>query len=249
MAVAKARPRDEMRAIEKIKVACRRRRLAEQSQYAFPRGGQTVEGPSIRLAEALALSWGNMNFGIVELDQKSGESEAMAYALDLESNVRAERIFTVKHVRHTRQGIKRLDDPRDVYELVANNGARRLRACILELIPGDVVDLAVDECNKTLAGDNKEPFVDRLRAMVERFGVLNVTVDMLERRLGHKVDSTTEAELLQMGKVYNTIKDNVAKVADYFPPAQSDAPKAKGDALADRLKGGHGSLLEGDGNA
>ena len=59
--------------------------------YNYPRGGQMVSGPSIRLAEVVAQNWGNLSFGIKELQQLPGESVAMAYAWDLETNTRQEK--------------------------------------------------------------------------------------------------------------------------------------------------------------
>ena len=54
MVIAKKFPRNETLAISRIMQACERLSLAESSLYAYPRGGTTVSGPSIRLAEALA---------------------------------------------------------------------------------------------------------------------------------------------------------------------------------------------------
>ena len=42
--------------------------------HAFPRAGETVSGPSIRLAEMLAAVWGNIEYGIRELSRKEGAS-------------------------------------------------------------------------------------------------------------------------------------------------------------------------------
>src|SRR5262245_64071597 len=56
-------PRVQSEAIARILAACKRRGLAEQALYAYPRGNTTVTGPSIRLAEAIAQNWGNMAFG------------------------------------------------------------------------------------------------------------------------------------------------------------------------------------------
>ena len=148
--MAKKFPRDEYDAMERIKRTCQRATLAEQAIYSYPRGGQTVMGPSIRLAEALAQNWGNIDYGVIELEQKNGSSEMMAYAWDLESNTRVTKIFTVEHKRDTRKGTYQLTDSRDIYEATANFGARRMRACILGVIPGDVVDMAVGECKETV---------------------------------------------------------------------------------------------------
>ncbi|WP_331490569.1 hypothetical protein, partial [Metaclostridioides mangenotii] len=54
MIIAKKFPRDEVEAFNRILKSCQRKSLAEQSMYEYPRGGQKVTGPSIRLAEALA---------------------------------------------------------------------------------------------------------------------------------------------------------------------------------------------------
>ena len=70
--MAKKFPRDEYDAMERIKRTCQRATLAEQAIYSYPRGGQTVMGPSIRLAEALAQNWGNIDYGVIELEQKNG---------------------------------------------------------------------------------------------------------------------------------------------------------------------------------
>lgn len=216
MIIAKKFPRDEIQATNRILTACKRKTLAEQALYAYPKGGQTVTGPSIRLAEMLAQNWQNVDFGIVELEQRDGESTVMSYAWDLETNTRQTKIFTVRHERYTRKGAYALNDPREIYELTANQGARRLRACILGVIPGDVVDAAVAECEKTMAGNNAEPLVDRIRKMIAAFAELQVTQDMIEARVGHKCEVISEAELVGLKKIYRSLRDNMADRADFF---------------------------------
>jgi hypothetical protein len=221
LVIAKRFPRNETAAYEKIMQACKRRSLAESAQYAYPRGGETVEGPSIRLAEAMARAWGNLDFGIVELEQRNGESSIMAYAWDLETNARQTKVFTVRHLRYTRaKGNTALNDPRDIYEISANQGARRLRACILGIIPGDITEAAVAQCEKTMAGSNGEPLADRVRKMLSVFEELGVNQEMIERRLAKRLDATTETELAKLRKIFRSLKDNMASVEDFFPSQQ-----------------------------
>lgn len=217
MTVAKRFPRDENAAFTRIMKSCRRRGLAEAAIYEYPRGGEKVTGPSIRLAEALAQAWGNLDFGIVELEQRDGESQVMAFAWDLETNTRQTKVFTVPHERHTRNGVKDLTDPRDIYELVANQGARRLRACILGVIPGDIIDAAVRECHKTITNQSGgEPLSDRVRSMVVAFADQGVTQDMIEARLGHNLDATSEHELAGLRRVYTSIRDGMGSREQFF---------------------------------
>lgn len=218
MVIAKKFPRDEIEAFNKIMRACQRKSLAEQSMYEYPRGGTKVTGPSIRLAEALAQNWGNVDFGIMELEQHGDESTVMAYAWDLETNTRQTKIFQVPHTRYSRKkGNEKLTDPRDIYEMVANNGARRLRACILGVIPGDVIDKAIEQCQLTLKSGNTEPLIDRVRKMVGVFEKeFSVTKEMLEGYLGCSSDAFSENDFIRLRNVYKSLKDGMAKREDYF---------------------------------
>ncbi len=217
MVIAKRFPRDEVDSYNRILRACQRKSLAEQSMYEYPRGGTKVTGPSIRLAEAMAQNWGNLDFGIIELEQKSGESQVMAYAWDLETNTRQTKIFSVPHIRGTKKGNVSLTDPRDIYELVANQGARRLRACILGVIPGDVIDSAVDQCMKTLTAGNKEPLIDRVRKMSKAFeDDFSVPLASIEKYLGCNHESFSENDFVRLKNVYKSLRDGMAKREDYF---------------------------------
>ncbi|MEC1135063.1 hypothetical protein ABEW22_00500 [Bacillus velezensis] len=230
MVIAKKFPRDVYAAFDRIKKACERRLLAENAVYEYPRGGTKVSGPSIRLAEALAQNWGNIDYGIMELEQKAGESSVMAYAWDLETNTRQTKIFTVKHERKARGAITKLDDPRDIYEMVANQGARRVRACILGVIPGDIVDAAVDMCQKTLISGHKEPLEDRLRSAFSLFKKeFGITKEMIQEYIGSNVDAFTEQDFLKIGRIYTSLRDGMAKKEDYFNVKATGATKSKAE--------------------
>ena len=217
MAIAKRFPRDEFAAYTRIMNACKRPSLAENAAYAYPRGGTTVTGPSIRLAEVLANAWGNIDYGYREVGSGPGYTDVEAYAFDKESNSRSCRTFRVSHIRSTKQGNKNLTDPRDVYELVANQASRRIRACILQIIPGDVTEEAMKACESTIKKSGGDaPLVDRVRKMAAVFQEYGVTTEMLERRLGHKLEATIEQELVQLRRIYTSIKDGAAKREEFF---------------------------------
>jgi hypothetical protein len=230
--LAKQFPRNEVQAEMKILNACKRKSLAETALYQYPRGSTTVTGPSIRLAEAIAQYWGNINFGIKELEQKNGESTVVAYAWDMETNTRQEKVFQVKHERYAKGKMNRLTDPRDIYELVANNGARRLRACILGVIPGDIVDNAVAQCNLTLQSAYEEPLKDRVVKILQWFHKqYGITQEMVEARLGHNVESFTEQDFVTLRSINQSLKDGMAKREDFFKFSdKKEAPKTSLEA-------------------
>jgi hypothetical protein len=217
--IAQAFPRNETVVFEGILRECESNRaLAEQALYSYPRGGKAVTGPSIRLAEALARHWGHLDMGIREISNESGSTEMEAFAWDKQTNVRDSRRFMVKHERSTKQGTTKLTDGRDIYELGANMGARRKRACILSIIPGYLVDAAVEACKRKIASSELST-AERIRKMVTSFGKeFSVSVEMLEKYLGHTMDDISKDEIVDLVQVYNSLKDGMTKRDDWFKP-------------------------------
>ena len=230
MVLAKRFPRNPIAALDNILTACQRPGLAEQALYSYARGGNEITGPSIRLAEAMAQAWGNVQFGVRELEQRGGESTVEAFAWDLETNVRQSKTFQVKHERHTKRGKYALEDARDIYELVANQGARRLRACLLGIIPGDVVEAAVAQCEETLKA-KADITPENLKKLVASFEAYKVTKEQIEQRIQRRLDTITPAQVVQLRKIYNSLKDGMSGPADWFdvatPPAACETLKEK----------------------
>ena len=180
----------------------------------------------------MAQNWGNIDFGIIELEQKNGESQVMAYAWDLETNTRQTKVFTVPHIRSTKKGNVPLTDPRDIYEMVANQGARRVRACILGVIPGDVQDAAIDQCNKTMSEGEKKPVIDLVRDMAAIFErEFSVPIEAIEKYIGCKSEAFSMNDLVRLKRVYKSLHDGMAKREDYF-----DLPRLKGEGVTDPFK-------------
>lgn len=214
--IAKRFPRDEVAAYAKAVEACKRKSMAKKAFYAYPRAGQTVEGPTIRFAEELARCWGNIDYGVKELSQDDGKSEMQAYAWDLETNAQSVQNFTNPHKREVGKKVVTLTSLRDIYEINANMAARRLRARILAILPAWYVDACIEECKKTLAGDNEEPLIDRVKKMVVQFAKMGVTQEQIERRLKRKVDTMTAEDFVEYIGIYNAIKGGESKISEWF---------------------------------
>ena len=231
LVIAKRFPRNQALAYEEAMQACRRPGLAEDAFWSFPRGRETLTGSSIHLARELARVWGNIDYGIRELSRKDGVSEMQAYAWDLQTNALVTQNFTVRHWRDTKSGGYALTDERDIYELTANQGSRRLRSCIFAVLPSDLVKDAEEECKKTLAGNNDEPIKDRVRRMVGGFSKIGVSAAMIEARLGHSLDAVLPEELADLRSIYTSIKNGVTAAGEWFGGAKAERPTA--DAVLD----------------
>ena len=233
--IAKRFPRDEAQAFARAMDACSRLSLAEVANYRFPRGGQSVEGPSIRLAEELARCWGNIVYGIRELSRKHGESEMEAFAWDQQTNVESKQTFTVRHIRDTRGGGQKLNDERDIYEVTANMGARRLRARILAVLPPDLVEAAVARCRDTIKRGGDKPLIDRIRDMTQAFAKVGVTAAMLANRLTKPLDGATPDDLAELRGIYQSIKDGQSSINDWFGQPQQPAEGSRLDQLEQQV--------------
>lgn len=241
--LAKQFPRDKLESMDRILTECCRPTLAESATYSYTRGGAEVTGPSIRLAEVLATNWGNFQFGWNEMARSNGQSEILAFAWDCQTNVRRTIQFFVKHWRDTKKGGHALRDERDIYEICANQAARRMRACILNTIPGDVIECAVQQCEKTLA-THEIVTPETIALMIKAFEPFGVTKEHIEKRIGRKIDAINGAVMVQLRKIYNGLKDGMCKPHEFFDvPDQvpagtaSDITSLKGKAPAQKQEG------------
>lgn len=222
--IAKRFPRDEVQAYAKAMQACQRPQMASTAFYSYPRGGSTISGASIRFAEELARCWGNVDYGIKELSRDKDKSEMQAYAWDMETNTISVQNFTNPHYREKNGRMEKLTSDRDIYEINANMATRRLRARILAVLPNWFVEDCINECKRTLKGGNDIPLIDKVRKIVVSFEKYAVTKEMIEKRLGHTIETCTEEEYLDLVGIGNALKDKQSTVADWF-----EQPKQKAE--------------------
>lgn len=237
--MAKRFPRNYTESYAKAIEACQRKCFAEKAFFSYPRAGQTVTGVTIRFAEEMARCYGNLDYGIKEMSHEEGKSEMQAYCWDLETNTISSQNFTVEHILETKSGNRKLTSQRDIYERTANDGARRLRSRILAILPPDLVEDCIFECKKTLAGQNDIPLIDKIKNMVTGFAKIGVTKEMLEKRLGHTLESVNTDELTEYIGIYNGLKQKETTISDWFeqPKTASQMTELLKEAEKENKKG------------
>lgn len=227
---AKECPRNETRAMERMEQSCRMQSLSERAFFRFSRGGGQVNGKSVHLARELARCWGNVQYGVSELRRDDGamQSEMQAFAWDLESNTRPSAVFIVPHKRDKRGGPEALVDMRDIYENNANNGARRVREAIFNVLPIWFVEQAADLCRKTLEDGGDVPLPQRRSKSLKAFEGIGVSEQRLVDKLGKQVDRWIGGDLATLTVIYASIKNGEATVEDEFPtnPVTADEIRA-----------------------
>jgi hypothetical protein len=217
--IARQYPRTVQTAVREMRRSCRQFVFAERAFYRYPRGDKKVTGPSIHFARELARTWGNVDYGVAELDRYDEEfrSEMLAFAWDLETNTRATTVFFVPHMRDKTDGLERLSAIRDIYENNANMGARRLRAMILSVMPPWFVEDAQGLCYETLKNGDGVPLPKRIANAIEKYDRLGVTVDELVRKVGRPTGRWTEHDVASLAVVFRSVERGEVSREDEFP--------------------------------
>lgn len=233
-------PRDEVAAMDRIINAFSRPALAEKAAYQFARGGTDITGPSIRAAEAIAQQWGNMDSGWRELQRGIDAtgvpySEVEAFCVDLQARNSKRLQFIVRHWRDTKQGGYKLKDERDIYELCANNAQRRVRACILASVPGDVADTAMRQAETTLKS-KADTSPEAMVKMVDAFAEYGVKREQIEKRIQRRLNAISASQVVNLKRIYASLRDDMSVATDWFDPIEGLPEQGGTGGAASALK-------------
>jgi len=235
--MAMINPRKPMAARAELLESCQRPGFASAAEYSFPRGGKTIRGPSVDLAREGARCWGNIQYGFSVVSQSATEIHLQGFAWDLQANLRIEmedrfRRLQQRTDRNTGETKWVEPDERDLRELVNRKGALLVRNCLLQVLPPDLVDEAVDRSRKTLQAVAKNAVAknpkETAKGLVDAFAPLGVTVEMLEDRLGHNLEVITAEEYAELVTVGKSLRDGQSKREEHFEvkkPAARDKKK------------------------
>lgn len=216
--VAQQFPRDMERADAEMRDVCGRMAMAERAFYRVPNRGT---GPTVHLMRELARIWGNIEYGVNELnrDDEAGRSEVLAYAWDLQTNTRSTRTFQSPHARMAAGKRQRLVDLGDIYLSNQNTGARAVRECISTVLPTWLTEEAQTLCRGTLENGEGVPLEERRQNMMAHFRGIGIKQDQLEAKIGRQRGTWTAADIAQMAILFTSItRDGLDKDEEFPPP-------------------------------
>lgn len=222
--LAMRRPRDWDDVRVKLLKECRRPLFAQTARYSLPRGGQKVEGWSVRFAEAAARCMGNL-YPTSSVRFDDDEKRIVCVQLtELEANLTYEQDVTIEK-RVERSSVKDGDDVLGVrtnsagkktYLVRANDGqvlerqnsmiSRALRNLILRVLPGDLADEALQEILETAARKDREDPDASKKALADGFADLGVQPSDLREYLGIELSAVQPADLKELRLVYAALK-------------------------------------------
>ena len=228
--IAKQMPRNMMDVSSKIRQLCSFRHLANTAFFEYKRSGTSISGETIHLANACLTAYGNAEAGWRKVGEHVDEkgricSDCIAFCWDKENNIRREIAFSVPHWRDTKEGGYALTSDRDVYEICANMASRRIRACIWSVLPDFIRQEAAEACQNTLRA-SETPLAQRIEGCVTAFSKIDVTKEMLEAYLKHKMESCKESEIVMLIGLFNAIKTGAVSKDEAFANEEnkSEAP-------------------------
>lgn len=202
---------------------------AEECMYALPRDGKTIEGPSARLAEIIANSWGNCQAGARIVDEGPRFVTAQGVFWDMERNVRI--VYEVKR-RITGRNNQRFSD--DMISVTANAACSiALRNAVFKGVPKALWAGVYERAREVAIGNQETLSSRRARAfaVLQKMGAPEPAV---LTKLGRKgVEDVTLDDLTTLQGIRNAIKEGEISVEEAFALEQ---PKAKPARQAEDLK-------------
>jgi hypothetical protein len=169
IATAKRYPRDLAKVEKAIDAMVKLdEETAASCFYCLPRGNKTIEGPSIRFAEIVGNTYGNMRFGARVIDEGQEFITAQGVAHDLENNV---CVTTEVRRRITTSQNKRYGA--DMIAVTANAACLiALRNAIFKAVPFSLAKAIYEQAKKVAVG-NATTLIERRGKMIDAFGKIS----------------------------------------------------------------------------
>jgi phosphoribosylformylglycinamidine (FGAM) synthase PurS component len=205
---------------------------AEDCFYALHRGGGVIEGVSVRMAEIIASSWGNMRVQtrIIGNDGKTITAQGVCH--DLESNlavsVEVKRRITDKNGRTFSEDM----------QVVTGNAASAIafRNAVLKIVPKAVTKRVTAEVKQVALGKSIDLETGRKNAL-QNYAKAGVTEKMILDYLGiAKREEIDKEKLFALKAAWNAIKEGTTSVEEEFikPMKEREAAK-KAEANKDKV--------------
>ena len=227
IATAKRYPRTVSKSLrEAVELATMDEDTAAGCFYSLPRKEKHIEGPSARLAEIMAYSWGNLRVEADVTGEDATHITATGTCFDLERNV-AVRVRVKRRI--TNKYGKRYDT--DMIGVTGNAAiAIALRNAVFKVIPRSYIDRVYQAARKASIGEGGTMQQKRQKAM-SWFQKTGVQQDQVLALLGVAgLDDVTEDHLITLRGLSTAIRDGDTTVEQAFgrpDPAPTMADKAQ----------------------
>ena len=223
IATAKQYPRNLARVLGNIEtLATMDEEIAGSCFYTLRRQGKVIEGASVRMAEIIASSWGNLRVQARIIGNDGKMITAQGVCHDLESNyaVSAE----VKRRITDKNGHTFSED----MQVVTGNAACAIamRNALFKVVPAALVKKVIDKAKKVSLGESMTLETSRAK-MLQYFKTIGVEEKQILDYLSiEKVDEINIDMVIELRGLANAIKEGTTTAKEAFEP-KVDAQKAQ----------------------
>ena len=163
ISTAKAFPRSLKMFIDKaMSMATVSENVAESCSYALPRGGKSLEGPTVRLAEIVCSSYGNIRAGarVISNDGKTVTAQGICHDLETNYCVTVEVKRSILQNEYKKDGngksirTGKMIPMNEDMQVVTGNAACAIayRNAVFKVIPSALVSEVYDQTKKVARG-------------------------------------------------------------------------------------------------
>jgi hypothetical protein len=219
ISTAKAFPRSlKMFQDRAMSMATLSEEIAASCAYALPRGGKSLDGPSVRLAEIVCSAYGNIRSGarVIANDGKTITAQGICH--DLETN----NCVTVEVKRKITDKLGKTFN--EDMQVVTGNAACAIayRNAVFKVVPGALVQ-DVYEKAKEVARGTAETLVKRREKAVNYFRELGVKDNQMCEVLGvKKIEDIDLDKLSVLTGMRSAIKNGETTIKDLFESNQEE---------------------------
>lgn len=237
IATAKAFPRSIKEFMDKAEsIATVNEEVAASCNYALPRGGKTIEGPSVRFAEIIVSAYGNIRCGARVIDNDGKTITAQGICHDLETNncmtVEVKKSILQNEFINGQKTGRKITMNDDMQVVVGNAAcAIAFRNAVYKVIPAALVE-GIYEKTKEVAKGKAETMVKRRDKALDYAHSLNVSNEQICAVLGvKKVEDIDLDKLATFRGILTAIKNGESTVDEVFKKETQEETDPKRDRV------------------
>jgi hypothetical protein len=239
--VALQRPRDIDIARERILRASAQPGFARSARYVKPIGKNGVEGPSIRFVEEALRALGNvvtekrtvfddetkriLNVSITDLETNATYGQDITVEKTVERSHLSGRQSLASRTNSSGGTVYLVEATED--EFMAKEAAqvsKVTRQLGLRIIPGYIVEEAMERVRETLLHAAKKAPEIEMKKILDAFALVAVTEEQLVQYLGHPIKQLTAEEIVELRKLYQALDEGETDWDAALQEAQKSRP-------------------------
>jgi len=211
---------------------------AESCFYRLERQGKDgptiIEGPSIRLAEIIASSWGNLRIAAMLIADDGKFITVQGACHDLETNV--SQVVPVQRKVTTSKGYRFSDDMVNVTTNAASAIARR--NAILAVVPPAIFKPVYKRIKEKAIGQVANNLEQRRANMLKTYALVGVTKEMLCKHINvETVEDMTAEHVVNLLSLWNSLRDGQTTIEETFTiPAKQESMAKQVKDKSDKTK-------------